>query len=636
MTADGKPFGPYHLLRELGRGGMGVVHEALEPKLNRRVALKMLLQKEGVSEDQIDRFLREAKAVARLSHPHIVPVFDFGEIEGVHFFTMEMIQGETLAEKMKGDEPLERALDWMWKIAMALDHAHKQGVVHRDVKPENILIDEAGEPRLMDFGLAKDFSQPSLTRSSSFMGTAHYVSPEQAKAKTKKIGPRSDLFSLGAILYEIVTGKKAFPGSSLINVLNRVVNEDVKFPKPFGSPLARGLRSIITRCLEKDPEDRFGSASEFAEALDQLLRETGKPRRSGLYARVQKKSPVPWIVGGGILLGLLLAAFALLSPGDSTPGSLRLRGVPKGARILIDEKTSPPGTRTFPLDPGKHTLRIEKKGFENHTLSFSLKPGEEKTLSVDMQPHEGQLSLTSVPPGAEVVMDGQPTEVRTPTGPFTLPVGNHTLVWTLKGFETHRETVEILKDDEKRIEHRFRPLPVLITVDVSPPGAAVTVDGEKKIAGKPMPLLPGTHRLRIACKGYEPIEKEIVVEPLKEKSFTFQLAKSGTPPVSPFPKIVTLRIAPANPKIEPGGTLRFQAIGKTGSGREVILSRAHWACESGQIDESGLFTAPQTPSRIKVTAVDPETRIAGNTLVEVEAKRPAIVALEGEPAERTI
>ncbi len=272
-----RDFGRYRLLVELGRGGMGIVWKAWDEELQRLVALKVIRSQEDVDEAQIQRFLREARLAAKLSHPHIVGVLDVGEHRGRRYFTSEFIQGRSLDVRMKAGLPVKTAVAWMKAVAEALAYAHEHGVVHRDMKPGNILIDEKDHPFVMDFGLAKEVatadSQGSapLTMTGAILGTPQYMSPEQATGRGEDVGTASDQFSLGSVLYELIAGLPPFMGSGFRELLNAIIEQDPTPPSRLEPKVHRDLETICLKALEKDPAQRYESLSAMAEDLGRYL-----------------------------------------------------------------------------------------------------------------------------------------------------------------------------------------------------------------------------------------------------------------------------------------------------------------------------------------------------------------------------
>ena len=222
----------FQILAELGRGGMGVVYKARHRQLNRTIALKMILDGKHAHSEHRERFRIEAEAVARLRHPNIVQIYDFGEADGCPFVTLEMLEGGSLADRLKGTtQPGRAAAELVATLALAIHAAHQAGIVHRDLKPPNVLFDRDGTPKITDFGLAKRLEvDEGHTRTGQVMGTPCYMAPEQARGQVRSIGPPADVYALGAILYEMLTGRPPFKGSSVIATLQQVVNDDVVPP----------------------------------------------------------------------------------------------------------------------------------------------------------------------------------------------------------------------------------------------------------------------------------------------------------------------------------------------------------------------------------------------------------------------
>ena len=281
-------FGNYELLEELGRGGMGIVYRARQLNPPREVAVKMLLRGEMATATDESRFREEAESAAQLQHPGIVPVYEVGECEGRKFFSMGFIRGRTLAQWLM-DRPLDFRLGarLLRDVARAIDYAHQQGVLHRDLKPSNILIDHEGRPHVTDFGLARRVADPnSITRTGAILGTPAYMSPEQAVGKRGELGPASDVYSLGAILYQMLTGRTPFVASSPVDVVLQLLEQEVLPPRIVNPEADRDLSMIALRCLQKPPDLRYDSAAALARDLDAYLRDEPVSARSGRFTQI--------------------------------------------------------------------------------------------------------------------------------------------------------------------------------------------------------------------------------------------------------------------------------------------------------------------------------------------------------------
>ena len=344
----------YRILKKLGAGGMGEVYLAEDTTLNRRVALKLLTREHTQDKERLRRFKQEAKSASALNHPNILTIHEVGEVKGHHFIATEFIDGETLRASLHrtGRMETKEALNIAAQVASALAAAHEAGIIHRDIKPENIMLRRDGYVKVLDFGLAKltetvapqlvDTSAPTMplaahTETGVVLGTAQYMSPEQAAGK--KVDARSDIFSFGAVLYEMVTGQRAFQAASLMETVAAILNQE---PKPLPAKVSPDLAKVILRCLRKDPARRYQTMSDLKVALEDLREESRAGRRA------HRPLPWSWIVAAAILI-LLVGALFVWQPWRAPKDVEPLRAV---------TLTTLPGLELYPsLSPdGNHVV----------------------------------------------------------------------------------------------------------------------------------------------------------------------------------------------------------------------------------------------------------------------------------------
>jgi predicted Ser/Thr protein kinase len=301
-----RTFGDYELLDEIARGGMGVVYRARQRSLNRIVALKMILGGNLASSEAVKRFYKEAHAAAALDHPNIVPIYEIGEAEGNHFFSMAFVEGTSLKSLVakKGKLAPAEAVKLMLPVVEAVEFAHRQNIVHRDLKPDNVLIDNDGRPRVTDFGLAKQMGEgdAGLTGTGQVLGTPAFMAPEQAMGKSEDVGKPADIYGLGGILYFLLTGKPPFTGKTLTEVLVKVAKEPVEAVSALEPNTPSILNEICTMCLAKDPKDRFKSAAELKEVLAAVQVSGDSAKTSTLTLMKQRPSRIPLLVAAAAVL----------------------------------------------------------------------------------------------------------------------------------------------------------------------------------------------------------------------------------------------------------------------------------------------------------------------------------------------
>lgn len=433
-----KTIGRYQVLRLLGSGAMGSVVLAEDPRIKRKVAIKLMkldgVKTEADQHEYLARFQREAEVSGLLNHPGIVAIYDVGEEEGYGpFLAMEFVSGKPLDGIMKaGPAPsTKEKLRMAVSLAEALDHAHAKGIVHRDVKPGNVMVGEDGRTKLMDFGIAKR-EDASLTQTGTFLGTPSYASPEQIREGT--VDSRSDIFSFGVLVFELMSGQSPFPGTSINTILYRIVNEPpIEVQPPVLGILPEGWRRVFGRVLAKRPEDRHASCTAFMRDLLDAVTDLGKDDRRELLGlmRLSGEAPLPEIVSTSFDETMVVARpeprkagwlwMAALALAVVVGGGWFLFRGPRGTRLQID--SMPTGAKVFVNDlPVGNTpmnqalvagdkLRLELKGHQ--VMRYEFKPGEAPP-TFPLQPILSEELVDSVPQGATVVLDEKQLDGVTP------------------------------------------------------------------------------------------------------------------------------------------------------------------------------------------------------------------------------
>src|ERR1043166_4007800 len=284
-------LGDYELLEEIGRGGQGVVFRARQKSLNRIVALKVISLGQWASKAHLKRFRLEAEAAARLEHPGIVPIHEVGERDGSCYFSMKFVEGGQLDQVVRHEPmPIRRAVELIANVARTVHYAHEHGILHRDIKPGNILLDQKGEPHLTDFGLARLVeSESTVTRTLEVLGTPSYMAPEQAVGNNPAVGSVTDVYGLGAVLYQLLTGQPPFAGGATYETIKLLLDTEPRPPRFLNPKINRDLSTICLKCLEKDSKRRYPSALALAEDLERWLKhEPILARHTGPLARGKK------------------------------------------------------------------------------------------------------------------------------------------------------------------------------------------------------------------------------------------------------------------------------------------------------------------------------------------------------------
>ncbi len=564
-------IGRYQVTGELGRGAMGVVYKALDPTIGRTVALKtMHLDMHAEKHDEmLRRFQNEARAAGALNHPNIVTIFDAAEADGIFYIAMEYIEGTTLSQLLHDRRSIsaQEVVEIGTQICAGLQYAHFRKVIHRDIKPPNIMLAANGVVKIMDFGIAK--AGGSMTHTGEVLGTPHYMSPEQVKGLD--LDGRSDIFSTGVVLYEMVTGEKPFAGQNVTAIIYKIVNEDPIPPRELDVTIHPGLSMIVTKCLAKDPEDRYQEASDLATAL-KSYKIVSIPQKYSTTG-TQPLDPPPNVIDARNLpppqsTQALPAQPSQtqslptqpLPPRPTVPAPtapMRAAAAPKPAPIAAVPPTVTPEApgktqrqKTITLFAilaavllvGALSIRIMRKTRSETpqptvTVSSPVPaPAEPSTDINATQPEEtatrpekaaepkwtrvpppssapvtgiGDLRVTSNPPGAQVAIDGTTQAYYlTPFNSPPLEAGTHTLVVTAAGLPPQTRQVQVTPRRRTMVDFQLAGDKAIYNISSAPQGADILIDGVASGARTPaqIPLQAGTHKIILRMEGFSPVE----------------------------------------------------------------------------------------------------------------------------------
>ena len=514
---ESQTIGRYQIREELGRGAMGVVFRAVDSVIGRTVAIKTIRLdtfSDAAEHGRLrERLLREARSAGLLSHRNIVTVYDVGEENGVAFIAMEYVAGQTVEHVLRDQGALDREkiLPLISQVASALDYAHSQSVVHRDIKPGNIMLAEDGSVRITDFGVAKLLSHQA-TQSDMMLGTPNYMAPEQIEARG--IDGRTDQFALAVIAYELFTGERPFHAEALAALLFRILREEPSQPHLLNATLNERVSAVIARGLAKAPADRFATCTAFTEALTQALGTcanwkpmgrassatmatvaTAAPRREPVveppaFASVVAAPPrggMRWLTAGGVAIAAAALAGYLLYPRPSgTPPAANL---PPAPAVIEESRPSPLAEPVKPLAPPV-----------TETASTVVAPPKPIPPPTAVGPVSGVVEIDSQPQGASVRFDDTRDQCKTPCS-MELSQGRHVLHFSLNGFRNG--TLVVTVPQEASASMRLDPLFGTLMVQTTPPGAAILLNGQPQKDPSPatLRLTPGKYRLTLRREG---------------------------------------------------------------------------------------------------------------------------------------
>jgi len=598
--------GRYQIIEELGRGAMGVVYRGYDPTIGRTVAVKTVQLDAGDTE-LVMRFRREVQAAGVLSHPNIVTIYDAGEDQGLFYIAMELVEGETLQKMLaQGPLPVEQVIPLAEQIAAALDHAHGHYIVHRDVKPANIIV-SGGHVKVMDFGIAK-VTGATLTGTGQVLGTPSYMSPEVVKGQGAD--SRSDQFSLGVMLYEMLTGTKPFGGDNITTVIYKIIGEHPEPPSAVKASLDPGVNCVLLKALAKNPAERYQNCGELVTDLKNhaAYRERGRRMAQAAAARGAAAAPaaVPAaplddgaanatlplhartiVTGRGQVTPAAAAASAAstAAPAAARPGRQRkplLAGIVAAAVLVLaaigggllwkgrkagahQQPPAPPVTAQ--PAPGEAVPAPPDATPAQPAAGPAPSDSAAKATRTPSKPAEIEFVVSAGENSAAIRIDGrgQP-EWQTPYR-FKLPVGKHTIEVHKPGFQPARREVEFTRTGPRSIVMELAPSQATCHITTIPPGAEVYFDGQQQAAPTPSAYMLsfGEHKVSIRKPGYQAVERVVQISDATPPAIRVLLV-----PERPIVTEQPVRPPVAPPVAAPQGTGRL-SIRTNPGGASIIV-----------------------------------------------------------------
>jgi eukaryotic-like serine/threonine-protein kinase len=569
-------IGRYEIIGELGRGAMGIVYKARDPVIGRLVAIKTIRVGDFTAPHQIEglktRLVREAQSAGSLFHPNIVTVFDVGEEDGLSYIAMELVEGVSLEDVLESDQVLSEStiLHIARQVADALDYAHQRGIVHRDIKPGNILVTQDGRVKVADFGIAK-VGSAKMTQTGMLLGSPAYMAPEHFQGQP--LDGRSDIFALGVVIYELITGQPPFAEENLGTLSYKIVHEDAVPPIRLKPSISPSLNDLVMKALARDPKLRFQNAGELCTALDALLgRSPSAHGTVDIPAAAQqseafstwkelktfaetlaveppkRKAPFRWLLLpllAVLLLALGVLIFALIAPerfqrtvdtarmhsgywisrilhGPDLP-TVSKTGAPEGisgeGKLARNSNPEPP--HLVP-EPTQEVAQPEKKVASSRPVEKH--PAHAETRGNSGPPttpldHSaivlGTLQISSTPSGAQVILDNKEDERWiTPFAFRNVAPGRHTLDIRKPGYSTERRTVIVFGSEAQKVDVQLVEASGILEVNTDPAGARVYIDGELKSELTParLKLSPGPRRVLLRKEGFREVEKLVEIK----------------------------------------------------------------------------------------------------------------------------
>jgi predicted Ser/Thr protein kinase len=610
-------IGRYVISAELGKGAMGVVYKAVDPNIGRPIALKTMRLdvSGGDSEDMLKRFQNEARAAGVLNHPNIVTIYDAGEDQGIFYIAMEYIPGRTLAQLLAEVHVVsaEKLVNVGTQICAGLDYAHIKGVIHRDIKPPNIMIAPDGTVKIMDFGIAK--AGASLTHTGEVLGTPNYMSPEQVKGKD--LDGRTDLFSTGVILYEMATGERPFNGQNVTTIIYKIIHETPAAPRELDVTIHPGLSMIVSKCLSKDPDDRYQTGADLATALKsykivavtqprEALAPMISPSATGIGTRAIQAVPPTQLRTAAPATGVAAAAKAAAADTDSTevvkvkpatPSNVASQTTPKRINIAIptwlvvilvvivaggiavkklaQHPPTPAVTQSAPSQetPAGNTVANPARPAEkppSPVRGFSSFTPREHAAKPAPVEGVGELRVTSNPPGAQIEIDGVAQDwYVTPFNAPPMKSGTHTVRAQLPGLSPQTKQVQVIAGQKVTLDLQLTGDKAIYNITSTPTGADVIIDGVP--SGRTTPtqiaLTPGQHRVALRMEGFFPSETTADAAAGQTLNLSPMLRARNSTEFASQPPQESLGIA------APGNLRRFYELGEIPAGMGAVQIR---------------------------------------------------------------
>lgn len=550
--------GRYEIVGELGRGAMGVVYKAQDPTIGRTVALKtMRLDVHGLeTDDVLRRFKNEARAAGLLNHPNIVTIYDAGEQDGMFYIAMEFIEGTTLQSLLAEKRVLtpEETIQICRQICKGLDYAHANGIVHRDIKPANVMMTPDGTVKIMDFGIAK--AGGGMTSTGQVLGTPNYMSPEQIKGKV--LDGRSDLFSFGVVLYEMVTGEKPFVGQNITTIIYKIVHENPIPPRDLDVTIHPGLSMVVTRTLAKTPEDRYQTGAELMKDLEnyksagsslsatavlptaavnrtdatQLAPQAGQAAAaaaSAVRTAIGRPAAAPVVAKkrGVTALVLMAVLLAMAAAGGYFLYLYRTTKKMQEADRALEQKISEQQKQEAAATAAAKETENKKQGAASTSASLADPEARTEPQKATESPNtvakdRCELKFDSQPRGAKVVVDGwtEPTWV-TPFPASNLSAGKHKVVFSKEGYLPETRTVNVTIGKSVPVSVQLSPAVSKLVVTSTPQGASIEIDGKAtgQITPAEITVEKGDHTIVVRKQGYS---DESVTQTVAEgQTFTY-------------------------------------------------------------------------------------------------------------------